>query len=72
MECSSRKVRIRVYPPSERNFRNADEFLDTFATVVGHFGQTGRDVEDWEAWLDGTKWSSQQMDERRETGDLSS
>jgi hypothetical protein len=33
-------------------FETGDEFVETFCTVVGHFGAHGVDVPD--KWLDGT------------------
>jgi hypothetical protein len=58
MECSARDIKIRCYPHG-RTYKSADEFVDVFTKVVGHFGQTGEDIDDLQAWLDGTKWQNQ-------------
>lgn len=55
LECTSRKIKVRAYPHG-RHYSSNDEFVETFSNVVGHFGQTGEDIDDLQEWLDGSKW----------------
>lgn len=65
MEPSSRKIKIRVYP-SGRTYKDCQEFIETFQTVVGPFGATGTDLPDaqLERWLDGTEWKERMENEK--------
>eukprot|EP01083_Nonionella_stella_P086768 241228_1 len=36
-------VKIKAFPPAEREFRSAEEFMEAFTAVVGTFGSTGQD-----------------------------
>lgn len=49
MTVRDRRVLLRAYP--HRVYSNADEFLETFNEVVGHFSKTGQDLPDWESRL---------------------
>lgn len=62
MNVTGRNVKIRVYPQA-RKYASDEDFKETFAAVVGHYGKTGEDVEDLEAWLDGSKW--EEIDQQR-------
>jgi len=56
MTVTGRDVSVRAYPTA-RNFQSADEFVAAFRNIVGHFGAKGKDLPNWEKWLDGTEWS---------------
>lgn len=53
-------VMVRGYAPP-RTFDSDEEFLATIRAVLGHYGATGRDAPDVEAWLNGTAWQQQQQ-----------
>jgi len=57
MTVTSRDVKVRCYPHG-RIYTDADDFKETFTTVVGQFGATGEDLEatQLEEWLTGAKW----------------
>jgi 1-acyl-sn-glycerol-3-phosphate acyltransferase len=57
MTVTDRRVKVRVYPYG-RTYSSADEFKETFETVVGQFGATGIDLPDdeLESWLTGETW----------------
>ena len=50
MTVTGRHVKIRAYPFG-RTFENADEFVESFASVIGHFGAKGEDHPKWEDFL---------------------
>jgi hypothetical protein len=53
-------VNVRGYDYSNgRMFETGEEFVETFRTVVGHFGAHGVDVPELDEWLDGTAWMEQ-------------
>lgn len=58
MTVTGRDVKIRNYP-NGRQFSSADEFKETFETVVGQFGATGKDLpeQELEGWLSGSAWA---------------
>jgi len=56
MTVTGREVKVRAYP-SGRKFSNADEFVESFKEVVGHFGAKGCDHPEWQRWIDGSAWS---------------
>ena len=55
--AKERAVSLRAYPGG-RKFESADDFSETFENVVGHFGATGKDVDNLDKWLDGTMTST--------------
>lgn len=57
MHVTGRHVKVRGYS-CDRQFSSDDEFVQTFSTVVGHFGATGHDVRDLAAWLDGSAYQN--------------
>ena len=61
MGCSQRHMKVRVYPQSERMYKDAEEFATTFEAVSGTFGATGKDLPEQELqmWLDGTMWQTE-------------
>lgn len=56
MTVTGREVKVRAYPFG-RKFDNADEFVESFKNVVGHFGAKGYDHPDWKKWIDGTAYT---------------
>jgi len=52
MKVTDRIVHVRAYP-NGRKFESSDDFSDTFMHVVGHFGATGKDVDNLDKWLEG-------------------
>lgn len=58
MNVTGRKVTMRNYNVGG-NFSNSDQFVDSFKTVVGHFGATGKDHPAWEDWMTGLANNSQ-------------
>lgn len=54
-------MKVRVYPQSERMYKDAEEFATTFEAVSGTFGATGKDLPEQELqmWLDGTMWQTE-------------
>ena len=50
MIAKDRNVIVRAYP-SGKKFKNADDFIETFTEVVGHFGAKGEDIKNLEKWL---------------------
>lgn len=65
MECSSRTVTIRAYPHG-RPYKSAEEFEHVFTKVVGHFGQTGKDLDNVQAWLDGREFQEFKVKQKQE------
>lgn len=66
---SDKQVKARVYPwDGRRMFETGDEFVETFRTVVGHFGATGTDLppEELAQWLDGSAWKERQQQHQQE------
>jgi hypothetical protein len=57
MRVTGKDVNVRAYSWG-RIFESGDEFVETFRTVVGHFGTHGVDLseKELEKWLDGTAW----------------
>ena len=53
LTATSRNVCVRAYPTG-CNFQSADEFEMAFRSIVGYFGANGRDLPNWEEWVDGT------------------
>ncbi len=64
MQCRQRRVRVRCYP-FVRHYTSAEEFVQTFTHVVGHFGAVGRDVEDWQVWMNGSLWKERQQQQEQ-------
>lgn len=62
MDVQDRTVKIRSYYSDGdpgHYYESADEFRNTFETVVGHFGTTGEDLappEKLKSWLSGAAW----------------
>jgi 1-acyl-sn-glycerol-3-phosphate acyltransferase len=52
MTVTGREVKVRAYPFSCK-FENADDFVDSFKSVVGYFGARGEDHPDWQKYLMG-------------------
>jgi len=50
MTVTGREVKVRAYPFG-RKFENADEFVESFQSVVGHFGAKGVDHPKWKDML---------------------
>ena len=50
MTVTGRQVKVRAYPFG-RKFENADEFVESFESVVGHFGAKGEDHPEWKQML---------------------
>ena len=48
-----RDVKVTVFPPCEREFESAEEFIDAFNAVVGTFGASGQELssEELDRWL---------------------
>jgi hypothetical protein len=65
MNVTGRHVTIRAFP-NPRKYDSDEDFRETFTAVVGHFGKYGTDVEDVEAWLDGSKWLEIEETRKRE------
>jgi len=55
IKVTGRKVLVRAYPTG-KNFENANQFIQAFESIVGHFGANGKDLPNWKGWLDGTTW----------------
>lgn len=55
IKVTGRKVAVRAYPTGKK-FENANQFVEAFKNIVGHFGANGKDLPNWEEWLDGTTW----------------
>jgi len=64
MNVTGRHVKIRVYP-NPRKYESDGDFKETFTNVVGHFGKYGTDNEEYNEWLDGSKWKAE-MEKRKE------
>mmetsp|Transcript_9077 Transcript_9077/g.17109 ORF Transcript_9077/g.17109 Transcript_9077/m.17109 type:complete len:407 (+) Transcript_9077:180-1400(+) len=52
MTVTGREVKVRAYPFSCK-FDNAEDFVESFKSVVGHFGAKGEDHPDWQKYLTG-------------------
>jgi 1-acyl-sn-glycerol-3-phosphate acyltransferase len=52
MTVTGREVKVRAYPFSCK-FENADDFVESFKSVVGYFGAKGEDHPDWQKYLTG-------------------
>jgi hypothetical protein len=59
MKVTAKDVSVRGYYSNGRMFETGEEFVETFRTVVGHFGAHGVDVPELDEWLDGTAWMEQ-------------
>lgn len=57
-EVTGRNIHIRTYPPIGGRFSSADEFVESFKRIVGHFGQYGTDLENYVEWLNGNAWTA--------------
>mmetsp|Transcript_22220 Transcript_22220/g.32452 ORF Transcript_22220/g.32452 Transcript_22220/m.32452 type:complete len:391 (+) Transcript_22220:103-1275(+) len=55
MTVTGRQVKVRAYPMGRR-FGSGDEFVESFKSVVGHFGASGEDLPEWRNWMDGSAW----------------
>ena len=62
MTVRAKDVSIRAYGHG-RIFGSGPEFVETFRTVVGHFGATGNDHPELESWLNGEAWAKKQAQE---------
>jgi 1-acyl-sn-glycerol-3-phosphate acyltransferase len=71
MTVTGREVKVRAYPFG-RKFDNADEFVESFKSVVGHFGAKGYDHPDWQRWMNGSAWKemTSKEDGSRKTPDV--
>ena len=63
MNVTGRDIKIRVYPSYRRQYESNEEFKETFAAVVGHFGKYGTDAPNFKEWLDGSMW--QKMEQKK-------
>ena len=54
MAVTGKQVKIRTYPQG-RDFESAEDFINSFKAIVGHFGSTGTDLpeNELENWLIG-------------------
>ena len=55
MKVLGRDVAVRAYPIGAQ-FESGEEFVESFKTVVGHFGAKGEDIPNWKEWMDGSAW----------------
>ena len=62
---NSRQVKLRAYGQG-RKFASGEEFVETFTKVVGHYGATGSDIDNYQGWLDGSAYEQQQVKEATE------
>ena len=53
MEVVGRDVKVKVFPPCQKEFASAEEFIDAFHAVVGTFGASGQELssEELDRWL---------------------
>jgi 1-acyl-sn-glycerol-3-phosphate acyltransferase len=59
MTVTGKEVKMRAYSPG-RSYKSAEDFMETFRNVVGHFGKHGEDLPENELrnWLSGGAWRS--------------
>lgn len=62
MTVTGREVKVRAYPFG-RKFDNADEFVESFKSIVGYFGANGCDHPDWQRWMNGSAWKEKMTSE---------
>ena len=63
----SRQVKLRAYSQG-RKFALVEEFVATFTQVVGHYGATGTDIDNYQGWLDGTAYEQQRVKQQAKEG----
>ena len=62
MTVRAKDVSIRAYDHG-KIFGSGPEFVETFRTVVGHYGATGTDHPELESWLNGEAWAKKRARE---------